>query len=256
MSNFETLMPIRTKGDLPPIFFIHGEPLRMAQRMQPNRPIYGLSHVYYADFTQQPESIAALAGKYLSEIKQVQPEGPYHLCGFSAGAMIAFEIARQLRDAGEEVEGLTLIEPTFFQASNAALRALSDINRGDSKTGMFFWYLKRLPMSIYTRSKNLLRTLRGKTYMLLNIPLPEDLRWLGYLKSLGPAMRQYDYKPFDCDAIILYRRMDKKEFDECKPFFDHLFERGADLRVFENVSAHEEFMLDPALGQVIAIIER
>jgi len=139
VSHFETLMPIRTKGDLPPIFFVHGEPLRMAQRMQPNRPIYGLSHAYHAEFTQRPESIEKLAAKYLSEVKMVQPEGPYHLCGFSAGGMIAFEMAKQIKANGEQVADLTLIEPTFFQASNAAMRALSDINRGDSKSGVFLW---------------------------------------------------------------------------------------------------------------------
>ena len=104
-------MPIRTKGDGAPIFFVHGEPLRMAQRMQPDRPIYGLSHVYHSDFVSEtPESIEILAATYLKEIRQVQPEGPYHFCGFSAGGMIAFEMAKQLIAAGQEVKQLTLIE--------------------------------------------------------------------------------------------------------------------------------------------------
>ena len=36
-------------------------------------------------------------------MRQVQPKGPYMLGGFSGGGLTAWEMARQLKEAGEEV---------------------------------------------------------------------------------------------------------------------------------------------------------
>ena len=44
-----------------------------------------------------------MASSYLELIRKVQPDGPYLLGGWSLGGVVAFEMARQLRDAGEDV---------------------------------------------------------------------------------------------------------------------------------------------------------
>jgi thioesterase domain-containing protein len=43
-------------------------------------------------------------------MRQVQPHGPYLLGGFSGGGLIAWEIARQLEAAGEEVPLVVLLD--------------------------------------------------------------------------------------------------------------------------------------------------
>ncbi len=43
-------------------------------------------------------------------MRQVQPQGPYLLGGFSGGGLIAWEIARQLEAAGEAVPLLVLLD--------------------------------------------------------------------------------------------------------------------------------------------------
>jgi len=53
----------------------------------------------------------AIARLYLEEISQVQPHGPYYLGGYCTGAVVAFEMAQQLRAAGETVACLVLMEP-------------------------------------------------------------------------------------------------------------------------------------------------
>ena len=47
---------------------------------------------------------------YIVAIRDVQPQGPYRLAGWSAGGTIAFEIARQLLAADAEVEFLGMID--------------------------------------------------------------------------------------------------------------------------------------------------
>jgi iron transport multicopper oxidase len=46
----------------------------------------------------------------LEVVRQIQPHGPYILGGWSAGGMYAFEAARQILEAGEQVASLILID--------------------------------------------------------------------------------------------------------------------------------------------------
>jgi thioesterase domain-containing protein len=51
-----------------------------------------------------------MAALYVETIRSVQPSGPYLLGGWSMGGVIAYEMARQLRQRGEEVELVALID--------------------------------------------------------------------------------------------------------------------------------------------------
>ena len=64
---------------------------------------------------QQPhDRIEAMAELYLSEIRQVQPHGPYLLAGWSLGGLIALEAAQQLPAAGEEVALVAMFDTLSF----------------------------------------------------------------------------------------------------------------------------------------------
>ncbi len=51
-----------------------------------------------------------MAERYVREMREVQPSGPYSLGGYSFGSTVAFEMARQLRAAGEEVGSLVILD--------------------------------------------------------------------------------------------------------------------------------------------------
>ena len=51
-----------------------------------------------------------MAADYVTEIRRVQPHGPYFLAGHSFGGRVSFEIAQQLVRAGESVSFLGLID--------------------------------------------------------------------------------------------------------------------------------------------------
>ena len=55
-------------------------------------------------------SVEELARDYLEIIRAAQPRGPYRLLGYSFAGIVAFEVARQLRIAGEEVRFLGLLD--------------------------------------------------------------------------------------------------------------------------------------------------
>lgn len=54
-----------------------------------------------------------LASIYIDHLRAVQPRGPYCLCGYSAGAVLALEMALQLRSRGEPVGLLAILDPLF-----------------------------------------------------------------------------------------------------------------------------------------------
>jgi len=70
----------------------------------------GVDGVLYPELenAMPPASMKDLAAACRRGIKSVQPEGPYYLGGYSFGGSVAYEVAQQLRSAGEEVAMLAL----------------------------------------------------------------------------------------------------------------------------------------------------
>src|SRR6185312_46757 len=87
---FSVLLPLRPHGSRPPLFCIHpamglGWPYAGLLRYLPNRPIYALQARRLSDATHYSASVETMAENYLSEMRRVQPTGPYHLLGWSFG---------------------------------------------------------------------------------------------------------------------------------------------------------------------------
>jgi amino acid adenylation domain-containing protein len=114
--SWSPLVPLQPKGNWPPFFFVHplgGQVLgyrSLAQAMGEERPFYGLQGAPVGHAVEGPERIEDRAASYLVEVLRVQPEGPYSLGGYSLGAFLAFEMARQLRRQGRRVAFLGLVD--------------------------------------------------------------------------------------------------------------------------------------------------
>ena len=62
--------------------------------------------------------IINLAAKLcLDEIRMIQSEGPYRILSYSIGNVVAFEVAKQLIQAGEQVNLVMIDPPLFFDKS-------------------------------------------------------------------------------------------------------------------------------------------
>ncbi|MFJ4583497.1 non-ribosomal peptide synthetase, partial [Streptomyces echinatus] len=115
-SALDVLLPLRANGTLPPLFCIHpGGGLSwcyagLLQHLEPDRPIYGLQARGLAEATRLPATVEEMADDYLEQIRTVQPEGPYHLLGWSFGGMVAHVIATRLQEKGETVALLGMLD--------------------------------------------------------------------------------------------------------------------------------------------------
>ncbi|MGG6283774.1 thioesterase domain-containing protein [Leptolyngbya sp. AN03gr2] len=80
--------------------------------LDPEQPIYGIQELSIDSQT----TLEMMANHAIREMQQFQPEGPYHIIGYSMGASVAYDIAQQLHDQGQEVALLALIAPGNMMA--------------------------------------------------------------------------------------------------------------------------------------------
>ncbi|HEX8275787.1 MAG TPA: amino acid adenylation domain-containing protein [Longimicrobiaceae bacterium] len=103
------------EGRETPFFCVHAAGgmaaayLRLARGLD-DRPFYGLQARGLAPGESPDAGVEEMAARYLEAIRAVQPRGPYLLGGWSVGGTVAWEVARRLSDAGEEVALLALID--------------------------------------------------------------------------------------------------------------------------------------------------
>jgi acetoacetyl-CoA synthetase len=82
----------------------------LARVLRTERPIYAFQAVGYRSDAAPQTELTTIAATYVSEMLAVQPNGPYSVAGLSFGGLIAYEIARQLTEAGERVDMLAMID--------------------------------------------------------------------------------------------------------------------------------------------------
>lgn len=112
------LIPVQITGSQKPFFFLHGDwaggayyCFTLARYAGSDQPFYVLEPFVFDDGQEIP-TIESLATSYLKLIRSVQPEGPYNLGGYCNGGVVAYEIAQQLKNQGEQVDFLALVDPS------------------------------------------------------------------------------------------------------------------------------------------------
>ncbi|MGA9527480.1 MAG: amino acid adenylation domain-containing protein [Terriglobales bacterium] len=105
-----------------PLFLVHaaeGNILlyrSLAAHLGPNQPVFGLQSAGLDGRSAIDARFEHVARKYVTEIRQVQPHGPYMLGGYCLGGTLALEMAQQLMEAGESVGLVALIETYNLRA--------------------------------------------------------------------------------------------------------------------------------------------
>ncbi|MET8629452.1 amino acid adenylation domain-containing protein [Kitasatospora sp. NPDC004669] len=113
---FDVLLPLRTGGDLPPLFCVHpgfglGWSFRgLAAHLPDGHPLYALQARGLRESDGLPDDVEQMAAEYVARIREVRPSGPYHLLGWSFGGAVAHAMATRLQAAGERVDLLAVLD--------------------------------------------------------------------------------------------------------------------------------------------------
>jgi amino acid adenylation domain-containing protein len=211
------LVPIRAGSDpdAPPLFLAHavgGNCLNyrhLATGMPADMAVYGLQALGLDGLTAPLSKIEDMARRYVSEIRNVQPSGPYYLAGGSMGGMIAYEMAQQLIAAGEQVAMLGLIDTSSTYGARLRTAAANP----PSRLHRFRQRLRGLsPMEALRAIANMPRSrivaanARRRVAALREHgePVPHDLRYADVEATHLRAYRDYVVKPYP-GKLTLFR---------------------------------------------------
>jgi non-ribosomal peptide synthetase component F/thioesterase domain-containing protein/acyl carrier protein len=115
-TGWRCLVPIREAGSKPPLFLIHGAEgnvliyRQLAEHLGPEQPVYGIQSQGLDGRGTTRRTFEEMASHYVTEIRTVQPEGPYYLGGYCLGGTLALEMARQLEAAGQKTALVSMFE--------------------------------------------------------------------------------------------------------------------------------------------------
>jgi thioesterase domain-containing protein len=113
-----SLVPLKPTGDYPALFARPGHNgdvfcyRALASYLDSRQPLYGVEP-QGLDGGSLADTVEEMAAYEVAQFREFQAEGPYYIAGFCAGGAIAFESARQLAQAGQEVARVMLFGSPF-----------------------------------------------------------------------------------------------------------------------------------------------
>lgn len=211
-STFNSMLPIRATGKGAPFFCVHGDPSALAPHLDRGQPYYWLHHALSTKVVPYV-TVPEVAASHLTELRMVQPRGPYYLGGFSFGGAVAFEMAQQLRAAEQEVALLALfdavpprhLEPRRSEKVGRHVSAMAELGPGARlayllSTGRRLVkaranYVRRLSKSHWDQARFAFYDRKGEG-------TPASLIVSHRLRQFRRAARSYRYRPYEGDAVV------------------------------------------------------
>jgi amino acid adenylation domain-containing protein len=263
---YSSLVAIQPHGTQPPFFCVHpaGGTVNcyadLARSLGLGQPFYGLQSRGLDVDEEMGTGIEEMAAHYVETIRSVQPEGPYRLGGWSLGGGIAYEMARQLKEQGEEVSLLALLDAALPDPSWAAGQVVSV-----DDAEMLHLILNEMLGDTVWRSLDHLRTLdldeqlqfvmelaRKANKMVPDYQLPQARRLFNLFKQNLSALRAYEPRHYP-GRILLFRPADElpEGATNLARGWDKLAEGGVEIHVVPGT--HRSMITEP---NVAALAER
>jgi thioesterase domain-containing protein/acyl carrier protein len=261
-------------GSRPPLFLVHlyyGDVMEyreLVSRLPPDLPVYGCE-APTGPGAPVLLTIEELASHHVRRIREKQPTGPYFLCGLCWAGPVAFEMACQLRAAGEEVGLLALIDsayPGFDQTRPVHHRAGTQLRRiwrlvvqNVRRLRALEW--QAVPGFLRQRLANIVMRVAGVT----------AFRWsVRFQRPLLPAFRElrgallhagwvYRPRPFP-GRVTLFRAVGQGLKRGPDPFTGWSEVAAGGLEVHEVAGGHNTLMREPHVAslsvQLVVCLER
>ncbi|MEU0743780.1 amino acid adenylation domain-containing protein [Streptomyces sp. NPDC006134] len=106
---FATVVTLKPTGTRPPLICLHSGVgfalpyVGLARHIGDDYPIYGIQAPSITELAPLHTGVEEMAAAYVKIIKELRPQGPYHLLGWSFGGSLVHEVAVQLEAGGDEV---------------------------------------------------------------------------------------------------------------------------------------------------------
>jgi thioesterase domain-containing protein/acyl carrier protein len=249
-SEWQPLVLLKQGHGRTPLFCMHavgGNVLnyrQLANALPVDQPVYALQAIGLDGVTTPLESIEEMSRRYIAAMREVQPHGPYYLCGGSMGGTIAFEVARQLTWAGEPV-GLLAMMDTWGP----------DMRRARSVRPTLGQRVRRIlsPRYVLLRLKDRVSSARARRciaeHQRLQRVIPQDLRWRAVANANVRALNQYFERPYS-GSITLICATSSQARGFANLGWDSVATGGIERIVFEG--RHDTFVEQPEVAQALS----
>ncbi|HEY9663899.1 MAG TPA: thioesterase domain-containing protein, partial [Allocoleopsis sp.] len=107
-----------------PMFGVVFPYLELAHHLGDKRSFYGLQPLGLDGTSPPLTRIETIAAHYIQAIQTIQPHGPYFLGGWSFGGLVAFEMAQQLTQAGQQIGLLAILDTPAPCYQSSGLQSL------------------------------------------------------------------------------------------------------------------------------------
>ena len=111
------LLPLAQEpADVRPLFFaptVSGQVtdyFHLSDLLKGVVPMYGLQMRGLRDGEQMHDNLRAAAEFYIERMREIQPQGPYSLAGYSAGGTVCLAIAEALHEQGETTDLMLMLD--------------------------------------------------------------------------------------------------------------------------------------------------
>lgn len=178
------VVPVRPEGKRVPLLCVHGDEANhyLPRYLSPEQPFYGTVHQGEDGRPMQYTTVETIAAHYIEEFQRLLPRGPYNLCGYSFGGLVAFEVARQLHEQGHEV-------PMVIMLDTYAPEPFVGVMDAERK---FYEPLKKATL------RSLVRTIHGTGGV-----LPTRLRNFNIIDTYDQAILAYRAQPYDGNVAVI-----------------------------------------------------
>jgi amino acid adenylation domain-containing protein len=258
------------KGTKTPLFLIHGAEGNilvykdLANHLEEDQSFFALQAKGLDDSEETLTSIEEMASHYLKEIKKVQPKGPYNLGGYCLGGTIAYEMAQQLIEQGEEVKNIFLIET--YNICSANVQASNKMTTRDKVENIRFHFdnLMRLKGSdkikfIINKSEVLQRRIFSDLKALLkkagiNIKdSSENIKATSKLREINDQAQEiYKPKEYQGRTILLKPKINFSSAPDPKFGWENLI--NGEFKIYNLDIAPRGMLYEPFVKETAAII--
>ncbi|MFD2169209.1 amino acid adenylation domain-containing protein [Tumebacillus lipolyticus] len=208
------LLTLRASGARTPIFFVHpigGHAicyLELAKALGDDQPVYAFQSPGLEGECEPLDRVEDFAARYVQAMQEVQPYGPYCVGGWSFGGVVAIEMARQLEQAGEEVESVILIDSQLREDKSEMDELAMFAHDLASRYGKQISSEKLAQYNMLQTEGERLRFLLEQLAELELIPAEYKLEqikpWIAVFRANLRALRRYSPKGYD-RPVMLFR---------------------------------------------------
>jgi amino acid adenylation domain-containing protein len=266
--SWKSLVPIKPEGNRPPLYIVHGSGLTvlvfhaLAMGMDPDQPVYGLQARGLNGVDRPFDTMEDIAACYVSEILEQNPNGPYNLAGYSFGGIVAFEMAKQLKALGREINMLAIFDTNADNSvyfDDWLLRMGKKFKRQFPKFRFVLRSFRKYPVDTIVYQFNALKfkffSMLAKTRLIKkSVLIEENLEYADKINRLHDiAFEKYKMKPYN-GTIDLFRVKNRMYYLDDPIYLGWKSYALHGLNIHEISGDHKTFLLPPNVEELAQLV--